>query len=145
LQVLSKVSINGLRALLYLSSRNSNSPYTNIREMADDLDISFHFLTKVLQPLTQAGILHSYRGPNGGVALLADPEELKILDVVLLYEGEDFFDTCLLGLPGCGEKKPCAVHDFWKHAKENLKFAFQHSSIADLGNKIRLGHVRLTE
>ncbi|MBP6185736.1 MAG: Rrf2 family transcriptional regulator [Saprospiraceae bacterium] len=145
MQVLSQVCINGLRALLYLSSQNRQSGYTGIKDMAQELGISFHFLTKILQLLTQKGILLSYRGPNGGVALNVSPDKLVLLDIVYLFEGEDFFDTCLLGLPGCGEKKPCPVHAFWKDTKAALKLEFETTTLAALGEDIRLGNTRLME
>ncbi len=113
--------------------------------MAQELGISFHFLTKILQLLTQKGILLSYRGPNGGVALNVSPDKLVLLDIVYLFEGEDFFDTCLLGLPGCGEKKPCPVHAFWKDTKAALKLEFETTTLAALGEDIRLGNTRLME
>lgn len=113
--------------------------------MAEKLDISFYFLTKILQMLTQKGILHSYRGPNGGVALAVKPENLYILDVMYLFEGDDFLDVCLLGMPGCGEKKPCPVHEFWKHTKGVLKEEFRKTSLALLAEQIRVGDVRLLE
>jgi Rrf2 family protein len=143
LQVLSQACINGLRALLYLASQDRQEGYTSIKEMADKLDISFYFLTKILQMLTQKEILQSYRGPNGGVSLAVKPEDLYLLDVMHLFEGDDFLDTCLLGMPGCGEMKPCPVHEFWKHTKGALKEEFGQTSLAMLAEQIRLGEVRL--
>lgn len=145
MQVLSKASINGLRALLYLAAQERREGYTGIREMAEELDISFHFLTKILQVLTQKGVLHSYRGPNGGVALARDPGTLYLEELVLMMEGEDFFDTCLLGLPGCGERKPCPVHAFWKETKAALQKEFRTTSLEELGHQIRVGKVRLAD
>lgn len=113
--------------------------------MAEELDISFHFLTKILQVLTQKGVLHSYRGPNGGVVLARDPGTLYLEELVLMMEGEDFFDTCLLGLPGCGERKPCPVHAFWKETKAALKEEFRTTSLEELGHQIRVGKVRLAD
>lgn len=145
MQVLSKATINGLRALLYLASRDRNGEYTGIRELSEELDISFSFLTKVLQTLTQQGILHSYRGPKGGVALAIPADTLVLLDLIHILEGEDFFDTCLLGMPGCGEKKPCPVHEFWKHTKAALQKEFRATTLSQLGEQIRVGEVRLLD
>ncbi|MCB0549642.1 MAG: Rrf2 family transcriptional regulator, partial [Phaeodactylibacter sp.] len=69
MKVLSKGCVYGLRALLYIVSEKPREEYVNIREISEELDISFHFLTKTFQSLTQKGILRSYRGPNGGVTL----------------------------------------------------------------------------
>lgn len=143
MQVLSKASINGLRALLYLAANDRKGEFTGIRELSEELDISFSFLTKILQTLTQQGILHSYRGPKGGVALAVPAAKLTLLELVHILEGEDFFTTCLLGMPGCGEKKPCPVHEFWKHTKAALQQEFSTTTLAQLGDQIRVGNVRL--
>lgn len=143
MQVLSKATIYGLRALLYIVSREDWNRYTSIREISDALDISFHFLTKIFQSLTQNGILESYRGPNGGVILKTPPERVFLIDIVKILEGEDFFDQCILGLPGCGEEKPCPMHDFWKVTKAALKTEFESTSLAELGGKVQQGTFRL--
>lgn len=117
--------------------------YVSIREMSEQLDISFHFLTKILQSLTQANMLVSYRGPSGGVAFNIPPEKIMLSDVVRVLEGEDFFDTCLLGLPGCGERTPCPMHRFWKEIKGALKHEFETTSLAEMGQNALAGRFRL--
>lgn len=143
MRVISKASEYGLRALLYMAAHRNSEEFVGIRQMAEELDISFHFLTKVLQNLTQKGILVSYRGPNGGVAFGVPPEKLLLTDLVKALEGDDFFDKCLLGLPGCGERHPCPMHDFWKTIKTNLKAEFDATSLADLGHSTRENRFRL--
>lgn len=143
MKVLSNGCVYGLRALLYLVSEKPPEEYLNIREISEELDISFHFLTKTFQALTQKGILRSYRGPKGGVALARPPEEVFLADIVLALEGEDFFDKCLLGLAGCGQAAPCPVHDFWIGHKAELRAEFERTSLADMGRKINREKLRL--
>lgn len=143
MRVLSKASVYGLRALVYLASDRQRSGYVSIREISDALNISFHFLTKTFQTLTQHGILESYRGPTGGVMLVKPADEIFLSDIVLILEGKDFFDKCLLGLPGCGVEKPCPVHDFWSRAKVRLKQSFDTISLAELGQNVKDKKLRL--
>lgn len=142
MKVLSKSSEYGLRALLYMVGKGGQE-FVSIREMSEQLDISFHFLTKILQSLTQANMLVSYRGPSGGVAFLIPPEKILLSDVVRVLEGDDFFDTCLLGLPGCGEKAPCPMHGFWKEIKSALRHEFETTSLAAMGQNALLRSLRL--
>ncbi|MCC6410281.1 MAG: Rrf2 family transcriptional regulator [Saprospiraceae bacterium] len=143
MKVLSKSSEYGLRALLYMVTRSGEQEYVSIREMSEELEISFHFLTKILQNLTQANMLVSYRGPSGGVAFNTPPEDILLVDVVRILEGDDFFDKCLLGLPGCGERSPCPMHEFWKGIKAALKQEFETTSLAAMGKSIQLKSLRL--
>ncbi len=143
MKVLSKSSIYGLRALLYIVSQKTWNEYVSIRELSEKLDISFHFLTKILQTLTQRNILESYRGPHGGITLKVPPDQIYLIDIVKILEGDDFFDKCLLGLPGCGEKAPCPMHEFWKEVKAKLRDEFETTTLADLGSNINHRSLRL--
>lgn len=143
MRVLSKSSEYGLRALLYMVSRSGAKGYVGIREMSEQLDISFHFLTKILQNLTQANLLTSYKGPGGGVAFNVPPEQILLSDVVRVLEGDDFFDKCLLGLPGCGEKAPCPMHQFWKEIRSALRSEFETTTLAEMGQSAVRRSLRL--
>ena len=144
MKVLSKSSEYGLRALLYMVSKNEAQQYVSIREMSEKLDISFHFLTKILQSLTQANLLVSYRGPSGGVAFNVPPDQILLGDIVRVLEGDDFFDTCLLGLPGCGEAVPCPMHQFWKEIRGALRQEFEITTLAKMGQTAQERSLRLT-
>lgn len=143
MKVLSKSSVYALRALTYVVAHKGDVGYVNIGELSRALDISFHFLTKIFQQLTQAGILESYRGPNGGIKLAKSPQEIKVVEIVNVLEGPEFFNTCLLGLPGCGEFDPCPVHDFWKEAKSALRKEFEMTTLAELGTKVSEERLRI--
>lgn len=143
MKVLSSNSVYGIRALIYLAGRKSLGEFVSIKEMSAELKISFHFLTKILQSLTQRDLLQSYRGPNGGIALKKAPDDIFLIDIVKIIEGEDFFDSCLLGLPGCGVFGPCPVHDYWKVLKASMQTEFAATSLAELSNKVSDKRIRL--
>ncbi|MCC6752526.1 MAG: Rrf2 family transcriptional regulator [Saprospiraceae bacterium] len=132
MRTLSRATIYCLRALIYVASKNEKDKYVSIGQISEELHISFHFLTKTFQTLTQQGLLTSHRGPQGGIMLNKPVEEIFLIDIVLMLEGQNFFDKCLLGLPGCGEAEPCPVHNFWKDVKGALKKEFEETSLADL-------------
>lgn len=143
MKVLSQTSKYSIRALLYIVSQHQTKEYTSIGEITKALDLSFHFLTKIFRQLTAKGILYSYRGPSGGVALAKPAKEIKLVDVVLALEGDDYFDNCLLGLPHCGSAKPCPVHDFWKDIKADIELHLTETNLAELSAKIKSNEVRL--
>lgn len=143
MKVLSKSSEYGLRALLYMVGKHKEQEFMSIREISEQLDISFHFLTKILQSFTQANLLVSYRGPNGGVAFKVSPDKIMLGDIVRILEGNDFFETCLLGLPGCGASTPCPMHQFWMGIRNNLQMEFDSTSLEEMGNKALHSGLRL--
>lgn len=142
--LLSKSCIYGLRASLYLAS-HGNENYIPIRKMSDRLEISFHFLTKILQQLTAEGILESFKGPNGGVRLTKPGDQIPIMEIVLAIDGHYLLTECALGLPGCGIKKPCPLHDKWAETRDSIKEMFENTTLTELAKKGKAENLRLTE
>lgn len=140
--LLSKACEYALRATLHLVTLKSDG-FVSIKAISEDLDISFPFLTKIFQKLTQAGILHSFRGPNGGIALARPPAKVTLLDIVIAIDGPGMFRECVIGLPGCGERKPCPLHDRWAVERERLKRMFQAESLADMAIRLKGEDLRL--
>jgi Rrf2 family iron-sulfur cluster assembly transcriptional regulator len=141
--VLSKACSYGILASLYMA-RKEEGKYISIREISNDLDISFHFLTKILQTLTEEGLIVSLRGPKGGVALAKDADSISLFDIITAIDGNDLFNECILGLPGCGHAKPCPMHDHWQIEREKLKVNFNNKSLADIADKVEEFKYRLS-
>ena len=57
--------------------------YVPVKKISQTLNISFHFLTKIFQQLARAGLISSYRGPNGGVRLEIDASKITVKAVVV--------------------------------------------------------------
>ncbi len=145
MKIFSNSTIYALRALIYIVSRENKSEYSSLSDISKELNISFHFLTKSLQKLTKEGLLTSSRGPAGGVALVKPPHQTPLIDVILVLEGQNFFDSCILGLPGCGTEAPCPLHTFWFTYKSKLMNELNRVSLADLGEKTLQERLRLTD
>lgn len=140
--LLSKTCDYGIRASLYVATQEDQR-FVPIKEISENLSISFHFLTKILQKLTQQKIMKSFRGPNGGVALARPASSTTLMDVIMAIEEPDFFNKCLLGLDECGDENPCPVHDQWGKMREDLKSIFENTTLANLAEKIRTDKYRI--
>ena len=141
--LLSKSCVYGLRAALYLASTQDDG-YISIRKMSDKLDISFHFLTKILQQLTAADLMESYKGPNGGVRLTKSGSEVSLYSVVAAIDGEDLFTECALGLPGCGTDKPCPLHEKWATTRDAIRIMLEETNLVELADKGKDMNLRIT-
>ncbi|MEX2401557.1 MAG: Rrf2 family transcriptional regulator [Rhodothermales bacterium] len=130
----------GLRASLYLVSLKEDG-FVPIRRLSQELDIEFHFLTKLFQQLTEAGLVHSQRGPKGGVAFAKPADAVTPMDVVLAIDGPELFQECVLGLPGCGEQRPCPLHEKWAKERERITDMFEMTSLRDMADRMmKEGH-----
>ncbi len=142
--LLSKSCVYGIRASVFLSLHTERE-YVPISEISEKLNISFHFLTKILQVLTQKGLLISYRGPNGGVAFTRSPRDIVIYDIVNAIDGNEIFTGCILSLPGCGNQTPCPMHESWALVRNKIRTLFLTTSLADLARGVRENNLRLAD
>ncbi|MBN2365579.1 MAG: Rrf2 family transcriptional regulator [Calditrichaeota bacterium] len=142
--MLSKTCDYGLRAALYIAT-HEREHFVSIRRISEKLQISFHFLTKILQILTEKGIMISFRGPNGGVKLARKAEEITLLDIILAIDGPGLFTDCALGLEKCWEGHPCPLHQEWKQIRTDLKNIFQSKTLADLAFRIKSDTFRISD
>ena len=132
----------GLRAAIYVA-RQDRASYVPIREISGDLEISFHFLTKVLQQLNEAKIIESFRGPRGGVRLARSASEITLKDIVLAVDGPSLFTECVLGLPGCGNQVPCPLHEDWSEQRDRLEELLRSTTLAQTTLAIVAGGLRI--
>jgi len=139
----SKACEYGMRASLYVAT-DADRSFIPIKEIGQALGISHHFLTKVLQDLTKAGIMKSLRGPSGGVALVSPSENVFLYDIVVAIDGKQRFEGCVLGLPGCGELVPCPLHDYWGEKRDEIQTKFKTVSLAVLAKRIREDGLRIS-
>lgn len=79
-------------------------------EIADARGLPRPFVAKILSVLSQAGLVTGSRGPGGGAALARPPAEIRLYDVVRLFEREAGGDTCPFGGGVCGGRDPCPLH-----------------------------------
>jgi len=100
-----------IRCVLHLSE----SPHEVI--MVDGIakakSIPKSFLSKILQKLTKAGIVESYRGANGGFKLARKPEKISLFDVIEVIEGSVAMNRCAVDKKLCGLSSTCIVHPVW--------------------------------
>ncbi len=144
MKILSKTTIYGIRAALFVASTEKDGTYVPIRQISEELGISFSFLTKVLRALTQHNLMASHRGSHGGVSLARPAKDISLMDMIDVMESESCLDGCILGLNGCGEGKPCPLHEQWGGTREDIRTMFEDTNLEDLGRKIREGDFRLT-
>lgn len=142
--MLSKSCIYGIQAAIFVASQGAKD-YVPINRIASELNISFHFLTKVLQQLTLSGIMISYRGPKGGIALARPAPQVTLYDLIAASDGTEIFTECMLGLPGCGTAAPCPAHEHWVVVRQQFVTIAQSVTLASLGERASELNIRLAQ
>ena len=142
--LLSKSCVYGLRASIYLASKKDDT-FISIKEMSAGLNISFHFLTKILQQLTSANLMESYKGPNGGIKLTKKGRDSTLLDMVIAIDGPELFTQCALGLPGCGSDAPCPLHESWIDTRASIQGMLERTTLDQIAKEGKEKQFRLME
>jgi Rrf2 family protein len=140
--VLSHACNYGLRASVYLATQ-AERQFVSIRELSTELNISFHFLTKILQILTSNGIMASFKGPKGGVRLAKPANKIQLMDIVLAIDGDKLFTQCFLGLENCDDNHPCPIHDEWADIRKHIRTVFEGIDLETFATKASKDSIRI--
>ncbi len=130
--ILSRSSEYAIRLIFYLSERQPLAQYVRIKDVAKDLDVSYHQLAKVANSLITNEILKSSTGPNGGIDLCDHANSLSLSVVLEIFGDDDIFDRCILGLHECSNENPCPIHTVWGETRGELKTTFFDKTLGDL-------------
>ncbi len=96
-----------LRALLLLGADGAETQMTPAH-IAEQLGCSPSYMSKALGQLVKAGILRSYRGARGGVALARPANQVTLLSIVEASQGTVLGNYCSEHTGPVGDV--CAFH-----------------------------------
>ena len=129
-----------IRGMLYLSLQPRGAVCL-LKDISEKQDIPPSFLSKIFQNLAKAGYIDSKRGTRGGFALLKDPEDITLLDIVEEVDGQISLNVCLNNGSLCDNTSICAVHSVWNDAQAYLIDLLRKNTFAMLAEENR----RLTQ
>jgi len=127
--MISQTAEYALRAVVFLAM-NSGNAYTN-RQISTTTKVPAAYLSKVLQSLAKAQLVHSQRGLGGGFVLVKPPEEISILEVLNAVDPIQRIRTCPLGLAAHGTAL-CALHRRLDDAAAIIEKSFAATTIAEI-------------
>lgn len=109
-----------------------------VTELARRQRIPERFLEQIFGDLRRAKILHSHRGARGGFCFAVPPEEVTILDVVEVLDGEIRPARCSAGGQCYIADAPlCVTSKIWDEAREALEGVFGRYTIAQIAAEER--------
>lgn len=96
-----------VRAIAYII-KGQNDKVT-VSELADNLQISRSFLRKILQVLSKNKILVSVKGNRGGFSLRQESNNIFLIDIIKIFQGNLNFTNCILRDKICLNNKICGL------------------------------------
>jgi len=130
--ILSKSFGYALRGILYVSLMNDEQRKIPIEEIARRLSVPRHFLAKIMKAVVKEGIVSSTRGQQGGFFINKNTLKTPLINIILLTEGKNYFNTCLLNLRKCNAANPCPMHVKVEKFKNELLDVYNQTTIGDL-------------
>ncbi|MEZ0323242.1 MAG: Rrf2 family transcriptional regulator [Hydrogenothermaceae bacterium] len=139
--MITEAAKDSIRAVIYIALYREDREFVSIKEIAQNLKLSFYFLSKNLLKLVKAGILESFRGPKGGVNFKKNLKDVKLIDIISVIDGTSLFESCILGFKECSDANPCAIHNKWAEERKKLYEMFD-ISVEKIVDDIKSGKIK---
>ncbi len=129
--ILSRSSEYAIRAMTFLASQPAGK-LSGAREISQAERIPMQFLWKILQNLARRRLIRSFKGMRGGYELAVPADRITLGMIVDVTDSTARFEQCVLGLPKCGDRHPCPLHETWKTLRANFMSMLEDKTVADL-------------
>ncbi|MDE1473174.1 nitric oxide-sensing transcriptional repressor NsrR [Xenorhabdus bovienii] len=116
----------GLRALIYMASLPEGQ-MTSITEVTEVYGVSRNHMVKIINQLSNLGLVNAVRGKNGGISLGKPASEIKIGDVVRSLE-----PLSLVNCSACYITPVCRLKLVLNQAVENFLQELDKHTLADM-------------
>ena len=131
---LSNTSKYAIRILAYMADKK-DSTLINATELAEALQIPYKFLTKIMTEVAKYGLIISIRGREGGYKFAKPTSQIKISEILDIFNDSIKDEECVLGIGFCNGLCKCALHDQWMEPKLLLQKMFRESSLKDIAGR----------
>ncbi len=131
---LSKKSEYALMAARYMAIKNHGSAVT-AKEIADEHNISYELVAKVLQTLTKNNIAVSFQGVKGGYTLKKNPLEISLIDLIKAVEPDYQITNCLMiesPKNSCSYSDCCKIKDPLAEVQKKIDSVFTNTKLAHI-------------
>ena len=126
----------GVRALVELAHHYGEGPVQSAT-IASRQEVPEPYLDQLLTTLRRAGFIRSVRGPHGGHALIREPREVKLSEVMEALEGSLAPIACVDDPESCTKSGGCVQRDVWEQVRDATRAILENVTIGDLAEKER--------
>jgi len=124
-----------VRCILFLSVETDR--IVSAGEISKSMFIPRSFLAKILQRLSNRGIVTSTKGTTGGFQLARAPVEVNLLEVIEAIQGPSAANTCAIDERSCNMSSTCAIHPVWVQLRQDIENTLREENFAKLVGKHR--------
>lgn len=134
-----KISKSVEYSLLALNYISENESLTNINSkiIANELNIPFDLLAKLLQKLVKSNIVKSKQGKNGGYTLLIPPKKLSIIKIIDALGENVQLTNCTFdnaSIDECYRINDCCIRTPFWNLQNKIINIFRSTTLHELTN-----------
>jgi len=133
----------GIQTTLYMALEKDKETFST-QQISNELGISYSYLAKIVKELSESNILITVRGKGGGIQLAKEPEKIKLIDILYALEGEDYFETCILGKKVCSTNENCICTNTLRQVQHEIYTFLADSTLEDLSDLDHFANTRLS-
>lgn len=122
-----------IRAATHIAIHALDAPLSATR-IATDTGIPPAYVRQILHTLVRNQILASGRGLHGGFRLKRPADEIRLLDIALLFEPERSFSACPFSNPRCADAHPCPLRGRLGSLLAGCREFLERTTLADLAD-----------
>ena len=122
-----------IRTIAYLAKHSANGNVL-VKDIAEQENMPYFFIGKLLQQMRRCGYVISYKGRGGGFRITEKAKECSILELIVAVQGELNLDNWLFDFRDCPTDKPCNFCEKWQHISEQITNLLMTQKVGDLAN-----------
>ena len=127
---ISKLADYGTAVMAYLAKHETS--LCNAREIAQHTHLTMATVSKLLKYLTNAALLRSVRGVNGGYCLQRAASEISIADIIYALEEQRGLIECRVQPNNCILQQVCKIKGNWQLISKAIEIALDSVSLEAL-------------
>ena len=129
----------GLRILLDVALHETHARPRTIKEIADAQGISEKFISRIVVPLRERGMIKSERGKLGGFRLAQAPSDITLLAVIETLQGPVSLVDCVADKAGCVRSGTCVARSVWTEVNTAVRAALRGMTLETVLERVRGG------
>lgn len=133
-----RITLESDYALRILTTMAENDEVTDAKTISSKTSVTPRFTLKILHKLVGGGLVHSFKGVNGGYKLRLKPSDITLKTVIELIDGPIAIARCLENEEGCSlncDKTACVYHHIFDTISIDLARKLNKITISDVINR----------
>lgn len=125
-----KQARHAVAAMSYLAENYApDATAVSSAEVGRERLISVALAAKLLSQMATAGLTVGTTGPGGGYRLARPPAQIRLSEIVSLFERQMEEFPCPIGKGSCGTGDPCPLHHDFIRLEENSRLFLEETTL----------------